>query len=194
MNLEIEKAARGPAAFKVEPRGGRHEMQAARESNARVVVELDVALERCLAGEDRLHDPGRKAFETRVEIERQTPPRALPRNDHLAVRPHVRACVEVELRREIVERARAIEGELDRRQARKVGEMGENAAGRLGGVHVERETVSGGNVGELSFEIARRVESLRGQREIEAFGRRSKRRLAGNAEARRDAHHRLSKR
>ena len=91
-------------------------------------------------------------------------------------------------------RARAIEGELDRRQAGKIGEMGENTAGGLGGVHVERELVGRGNVSQQRFEIARRVEPLRGQRQVEALGRRSERRLAGNAEASRDADDRLAKR
>ena len=72
--------------------------------------------------------------------------------------------------------------------------MGENTAGGLGGVHVERQPIGGGNVSQQRFEIARRVESLRGQREVEAFGRRPERRLAGNVEARRDADHRLSER
>ena len=72
--------------------------------------------------------------------------------------------------------------------------MGKNTAGRLGGVHVERQPIGGGNVGELRFEIARRVEPLRVQREVEAFGRRPERRLAGNVEARRDADDRLAKR
>ena len=194
VDLEIKQAIRRPFAFKVEPRGGRHEMQAAGERDARIVVELDVALERRVAGEDRLDDARRKALEARVEIERQLARCALPRNDHLPVRPHIRACVEVELRGEIVQGARAIEGELDRRQAGKIGEMGENTAGGLGGVHIERELVGRGNVGQQRFEIARRVEPLRSQREVEALGRRPERRLAGNAEARRDADHRLAKR
>ena len=103
VDLEIEQAIRRPFAFKVEPRGGRHEMQAAGQGDARIVVELDVALERRVAGEDRLDDARRKALEARVEIERQLARCALPRNDHLPVRPHVRACVEVELRGEIVQ-------------------------------------------------------------------------------------------
>jgi hypothetical protein len=72
--------------------------------------------------------------------------------------------------------------------------MGKNTAGGLGGVHVERQPIGRGNVGQLRFEIARRVESLRGQREVEAFGRGSERRLAGNVEARHDADHGLAKR
>ena len=194
VDLEIKQAIRRPFAFKVEPRGGRYEMQAAGQGDARIVVELDVALERRVAGEDRLDDAWRKPLEARVEIERQLARCALPRNDHLPVRPHIRACVEVELRGEIVERARAIEGELDRRQAGKIGEMGKNTAGGLGGVHVERELVGRGNVSQQRFEIARRVEPLRGQRQVEALGRRPERRLAGNAEASRDADHRLAKR
>ena len=48
--------------------------------------------------------------------------------------------------------------------------MGKNTAGRLRGVHVERQPVGGGNVSELSFEVARRIESLRIQRKVEALG------------------------
>ena len=151
MDLETKKAVRRLAAFEVEPRGGRHEMQAARQGDARIVVELNVAFECRLAGEDRLDDARRKPLEARVEIERKPPPGALPRNDDLPVRPHVRACGEVELGREIVERACAIKGELDRRQARKVGEMGKNTAGGLGGVHVERQPIGGGNVSRAAF-------------------------------------------
>ena len=132
MDFEIKQAVRRPFAFKVEPRGGRHEMQAAGQGDARIVVELDVALERRLPCEDRLHDAWRKPLEPRVEIERQPPPGALSCNDHLPVRPHIRACVEVELRGEIVQGSRAIEGELDRRQAGKIGEVGKNPASRLG--------------------------------------------------------------
>ena len=91
-------------------------------------------------------------------------------------------------------RACAIEGELDRRQAGKIGEMGKNTAGRLGGIDIEREPVGCGNVSQQCFEVAWRVEPLRGQRKVEALGRRSKRRLAGNAEARGDANNRLAKR
>ncbi len=72
--------------------------------------------------------------------------------------------------------------------------MGENTASRLGGVHVERQPVGGGNVSELSFEIARRIEPLRIQREIKALGGWPERRLARNVETRRDADHRLSER
>ena len=194
VDLEIKQAVRRPFAFKVEPRGGRHEMQAAGQGNARVVVELDVALKRRVAREDRLNDPWRKPLEARIQIERKPPPGALSRNDHLPVRPHVRACAEVELRGEIVQGARAIEGELDRRQAGEIGEMGENTASRLGGVHVERQPVGGGNVSELSFEIARRIEPLRIQREIKALGGWPERRLARNVETRRDADDRLSER
>jgi hypothetical protein len=56
VDLEIKEAVRGPFAFKVEPRGGRHEMQAAGQGDARIVVELDVALERRVAGENGLND------------------------------------------------------------------------------------------------------------------------------------------
>ena len=48
--------------------------------------------------------------------------------------------------------------------------MGENTASGLGGVHVERQPIGGGNVSELSFEIARRIEPLRIQREVKALG------------------------
>ena len=74
-----------------------------------IVVELYVAFERRMTGEDWLDDAGRKPLEAQVEIERKPPPGALPLNDHLPVRPHIRACGEVELGREIVQRARAIE-------------------------------------------------------------------------------------
>ncbi len=95
--------------------------------------------------------PGASPSRREFEIERQPPPGALPRDDHLPVRPHVRARVEVELRGEIVERARAIEGELDRRQAGKIGEMGKNTASGLGGVHVERQPIGGGNVSRAAL-------------------------------------------
>ena len=78
------------SAFEVEPCGGRDEMQAAGQRDARIVVELNVALERRVAGEDRLDDAWREALEARVEIEGQLPRCALPRDDHLPVRPYVR--------------------------------------------------------------------------------------------------------
>ena len=77
-------------------------MQAAGKGDARIVVELNVALERRVTGEDRLDDARRKVLEARVEIERQPARCALPRNDYLPVRPDVRACIEVELCGEIV--------------------------------------------------------------------------------------------
>src|ERR1700722_12680682 len=123
-------------------------MQAAGQGDARIVVELNVALERRVAGEDRLDDARRQALEARVEIERKLARRALPRNDHLSVRPDVRACVEVEFRVEIVQRACAIESKLDWGQTGKIGEMGKDAASGLGGVHVEREPVGRGNVSQ----------------------------------------------
>jgi hypothetical protein len=158
-------------------------MKTAWEGDARIVVEQDVALERGFPLEHCADQAGRKPLQARVEVEREPPPRALPRNDDLPLRPHVRARGKVELRREIVHGARAVEGELDRRQARETGEMGEQAASRLGGVYAEREMVSGRNVGQKRLEYARCVEPLRSVGKVEAFGRRSKRGLAGNAEA-----------
>ena len=95
---------------------------------------------------------------------------------------------------EIVERARAVEGEPGRRQAGKIDEMGEDAAGRLVGIDAERELVGGGHIGHQRLELARRVEPSRGQREIEPLGRRPQRRLAVDVEARRDADDRLAER
>ena len=78
MDLEIKKSVRGPFSFKVEPRGSRYEMQAAGQGDARIVVELDVALERRVPGEDWLNDARREALEARVESECQPSRWALP--------------------------------------------------------------------------------------------------------------------
>ncbi len=76
---------------------------------------------------------------------RRQPPRgALPGDDDVALGPDVRAGGEVELGVEIVERPRALEGELRRRQAGKVGEMGEDAARGLLGIDADRQLVGRG--------------------------------------------------
>ena len=193
MDLDSEGVIRRPAALDVEPRIGRDEVQA-RSDDGRIIVEVEVPLERRLAGEDRADDRRRHALEPGVEVERQPAPGVPPRDDDLAIRPDVRTGREVELRREIVERAGAVEGEPGRRQARKIDEMGEEAAGRLVGVDVERELVRRGHIGHERLELARRVEPSRRESEVEPLGRRPERRLAGDIEARRDADERLAER
>jgi hypothetical protein len=194
VDLEIEQVVRRLPALDVEPGVRRHEMQAAGQGDARIVVEPNVALQRRFSREHRPDDARRKSLKARVEIERKPTPRALPGDDDLPVRPHVRAGGEIELRGEIVQRAYAIEGELHRRQAGKIGEMRKEAASRLGGIHVEGEAVGRRNIGQQRFEVARGVEPLRGEGKVKALGRRSKGRLAGNAEASRDADDRLAER
>ena len=108
VDFDAEDVVRGPAALDVEPRVGRE--------NCRPGVTLvEVALERRL-GEDRTHNRRRHALEPGIEVQGQPPP-GVPSRDSLAIRPDVRAGGEVELRREIVERARAVESEPGRRQA-----------------------------------------------------------------------------
>ena len=86
---------------------------------------------------------GAMPFEPGIEVEREFPSSALARDDDVAPRPDVRPGGEVELGVEIVERAGAVEGELHRRQAREVGEMGEHAARGLIGIDGEGELVGG---------------------------------------------------
>ena len=130
VDFDAEDVVRGPAALDVEPRVGRDEVQARRD-DGRIVVEVEVALERRLAGEDRTHNRRRHALEPGIEVYGQPPSGVPSRDDDLAIRPDVRAGGEVELRREIVERARAVEGEPGRRQAGKIDQMNEDAASRL---------------------------------------------------------------
>ena len=72
--------------------------------------------------------------------------------------------------------------------------MSEDSARRLLGIDGERELVGGGHIGHDGLELARRVEALRGQAEIEALGGRPQRRLAVDLKARRDADDRLAER
>ncbi len=72
--------------------------------------------------------------------------------------------------------------------------MGEEAAGRLFGIHIERQPVGGGDIGHERGEFARRVEPPRGQAEVETLGRRPQGRLAGDFEARCDANDRFAER
>ena len=57
-------------------------------------------------------------------------------------------------------------------------EMSEDSARGLLGIDGERELVGGGHIGHDGLELARRVEALRGQAEIEALGGRPQGRLA----------------
>src|ERR1700722_7210084 len=72
--------------------------------------------------------------------------------------------------------------------------MGKNTARGIQGVDVERQSIGRGNVSELSFEIARRIESLRIQGAVETLGGGHQRRFAGDAEASRNADDRLAQR
>ena len=118
VDLDVEGVIRRFAALDVEPGVARDEVQARRD-DGRIVVEEKISLERRLAGEDRADDRRRHALEPGVEVEGEPAPGVLPRDDDLAIGPDVRARREVELRREIVERAGAVEGEPGRRQARE---------------------------------------------------------------------------
>ena len=193
VDLDVEGVIRRFAALDVEPRVARDEVQARRD-DGRIVVEEKISLERRLAGEDRADDRRRHALEPGVEVEGEPAPGVLPRDDDLAIGPDVRAGREVELRREIVERAGAVEGEPGRRQARKIDKVHEEAASRLLGIDAERELVGGGHIGHEGLELARRVQTSRGESEVEPLGRGPKRRLAGDVETRRDADKRLAKR
>ena len=102
----------------------------------------------------------------------------MPRDDDVASRPDVRARGEIEFGVEIVERACAVEGKPDRREAREIGEMGEDAARGLVGIDGDGELVGRGDVRHDGLELARGVEALRGQAQVETFGRRPERRLA----------------
>ncbi len=194
VDLEVEPIVGGFAALEVEPGAGRNEVQAVGQRDARIVVEKNAALERRLSREDRADQAGHEALEPRAEIERETAPGALAGDDDSALGPYVLARREIELGREIVERACAVEGELRRRQAGKIDEMDKKAAGRLGGVHIEREPVGRGHVGHERAELARRIEPPRRQAEVEALGWRPQRRLAGDIEARGDAEDLLAQR
>ena len=108
-------------------------MQAGRH-DAGIGVEKNVALERRLAGEHGPDDGRRHAFDAGIEVEPQPPRSSLPGDAHVALGPDIGACGEVELGVEIIERSFAREDELGRRQAGKVGEMGEDAARGLLGI------------------------------------------------------------
>ena len=70
--------------------------------------------------------------------------------------------------------------------------MSEDSARGLLGIDSERELVGGGHIGHDGLELARRVEALRGQVEIEALGGRPQGGFAVDLKARRDAGDRLA--
>ena len=193
VDFEIEIAIRRRGALDVEPGGRRNEMQAG-DVEARILVEDDIALQRRFAGEDRLDNAGRQALEPRFQVQREAPRAILAGESDLSIRPHVGAGGEIELGLEGVERTRPVECEPHRRQAGKLGEMGEEAAGRLGGIDIERELLGGRNEAKQHGQAARGVESLGAEMQIEPLGRRPERRLARKGKTRRDADDRLSER
>ena len=193
VDLDSQYAVCRSAAFDVEPGVGGDEMQAGRGDGG-IVAEHKIALEGRLAREDRADYRRRHLLELGIEIEGQLPRRPLPRDDDVASRPDIRSCGEVELGVEMVERPRPIQGELDRRQARKIDEMGEKSARRLLRIDGEGELLGGGHVGHHRLEVARRVKAFCSQAEIEALRGRPQRCLAVDLEARRDADDRLAER
>ena len=193
MNLEVERVVGRLRPLDVEPRIGRREVQAGRR-NAGIVVEQHVALERRLAGEHRPDHWWAQAFDPGVQVEGETPRRALASHSDVAFRPYVGAGREVELGVELVERPRAFETEIRRWQARKIDEMGENAARGFGGLDVHRQPVGRGHVAQQRAEFAGRIEPPRVEAEVESFGGRPQRRPAGDIEPRREPDDRLAER
>ena len=72
--------------------------------------------------------------------------------------------------------------------------MSEYAARGLLGIDGEGELVGGRRIGHDGLELARCVEALRSEGEVETFGGRPKRRLAVYLQARRHADDRLAER
>ena len=159
MDLDAQRAVRRPAALDVEAGVGGDEVQAGGR-DGRIVVEEEIALERRLPREDRADDGERHALEPGIEIERELPSCALPRDDNVAARPDVGSSREVQLGVEIVELACAVEGECDGRQAGEIDEMSEDSARGLLGIDREGELFGRGHIGHDSLELARRVEAL----------------------------------
>ena len=166
----------------------------ARRRDGGIVVEEKIALECRFPRKDWTDDGGSHPFEAGVEVEGKLPPGALARDDNVASRPNVRARGEIEFGVEIVERAGAVEGKPHRRQAREIDEMGKDAARGLVGIDGDGELVGRGDVRHDGLELTGRVEALRGQAEVETFGRRPERRPTVDLEARRHADHRLAER
>ena len=159
MDLDAQRVVRRPAAHEIETGVGGDEVQPGR-CDRRIVAKEEIALERRLARKNGADDRERHAFEPGIEVERELPPRALPRHDDIAPRPDLRSGREVKLGVEIVERSCAVEGERDRRQAGKVDEMSEDPAGGLVGIDGEGELLGGRHIGHDGLELARRIEAL----------------------------------